>query len=103
MSEQLALGKLTARSALLLNRFVGLGGVPAAINKTPQKRLLPTREQPDAPVRDETSQRLRSRAERHLHPHGAAVRQRRQRKRRRVGDPMRAGSVSSIEKPERNA
>ena len=34
---------------------------------------------------------------------GAAVRQRRQRKRRRVGDPMRAGSVSSIEKPERNA
>ena len=69
MSDQLALGKLTARSARLLNRFVGLGGVPAAINKTPQKRLLPTREQPDAPVRDETSQRLRSRAERHLHPH----------------------------------
>ena len=34
MSDQLALGKLTARSALLLNRFVGLGGVPAAINKT---------------------------------------------------------------------
>ena len=62
MSDQLALGKLTARSARLLNRFVGLGGVPAAINKTPQKRLLPTREQPDAPVREKTSQRLRSRA-----------------------------------------
>ena len=60
MSDQLALGKLTARSARLLNRFVGLGGVPAAINKTPQKRLLPTREQPDAPVREKTSQRLRS-------------------------------------------
>ena len=73
VSDQLALGKLTARSALLLNRFVGLGGVPAAINKTPQKRLLPTREQPDAPVRDETSQRLRSRAERHLHPHTAPL------------------------------
>ena len=69
MSEQLALGKLTARSALLLNRFVGLGGVPAAINKTPQKRLLPTREQPDAPVREETSQRLCRRAVRLCTPY----------------------------------
>ena len=33
-----------------------LGGVPAAINKTPQKRLLPTREQPDAPVREKTAE-----------------------------------------------